>query len=47
MVVLAPRYRSGWLLMLMIPGLLALAIWLLVKGVDLPRWDEKSAGGRV
>jgi hypothetical protein len=43
--VLAPRYQSGWLLALMMPGLSLLTIWLLFKGVDLPRWEEKVSGG--
>ena len=42
-VVLAPGIRSGWLLFLMMPGLLAMTVWLLVKGVDLDRWEEKTA----
>jgi len=40
-VVLAPSYGSGWLLLLMMPGFLALTVWLLVKGVDLRKWEEK------
>jgi len=43
MVVLAPGYRSDWLLVLMFPGLLSLTVWLLVKGVDLRKWEEKTA----
>jgi len=39
--VLAPSYGSGWLLLLMMPGFLALTVWLLVKGVDLRKWEEK------
>jgi len=42
--VLAPQYQSGWLLALMMPGLLLLTVWLFFKGVDLPRWEEKMAG---
>lgn len=33
-VVLAPKYPSGWLLALVLPGLLVLTVWLLAKGVD-------------
>lgn len=40
--VLAPRCPSGWLMFLMMPGLLSLTVWLLVKGVDLPKWEEKT-----
>jgi hypothetical protein len=42
--VLAPGYRSDWLLVLMLPGSLLMTVWLLVKGVDLPKWEEKTAG---
>ena len=42
-VVLAPGYRTDWLLVLMFPGLLLMTIWLLVRGVDLPKWQEKTA----
>lgn len=44
-LVLAPRYRLGWLMLLMLPGFLVMMVWLLVKGVDLPKWEEKTAGG--
>jgi hypothetical protein len=29
------------LLMLMFPGGLIMALWLLVKGVDVPKWKAK------
>jgi uncharacterized protein DUF4386 len=45
--VLAPQYRSGWLLLTILPGMLFLIVWLLVKGVDLPKWEEKTAGGSL
>jgi hypothetical protein len=45
--VFAPRYPSGWLMFLMMPGLLLLTVWLLVKGVDLPKWKEKTVGSGV
>ena len=41
--VLAPGYRSDWLLVLMFPGLLLMTLWLLVRGVDLTKWQEKTA----
>jgi len=41
LLILAPAYAATWLLMLMIPGGLILTIWLLVKGVDMSRWDER------
>ena len=42
-LVLAPGYRSDRLLVLMFPCLFLMAVWLLVKGVDLPKWEEKRA----
>jgi hypothetical protein len=44
LLVLAPAYRSGWLQLLMLPGFLILTLWLLTKGVNLPKWNEKTAG---
>jgi hypothetical protein len=38
-MILAPAYASDVLLMLMFPGGLILAVWLLVKGVDGPKWN--------
>jgi hypothetical protein len=42
-LVLAPAYVSDVFLMLMAPGGLALAVWLLVKGVDVARWEARAA----
>lgn len=36
-LVLAPKMRSEWLLVLMLPGFISTTAWLLVKGVDLPK----------
>jgi Domain of unknown function (DUF4386) len=44
MVVLAPHYNANWLPAFMVPGALLLTVWLLVKGVDLRKWEEKTAG---
>jgi hypothetical protein len=41
LLILAPGYASDVLLMLMFPGGLLLAVWLLVKGVDVPKWRAK------
>jgi hypothetical protein len=41
LLILAPRYASDVLLMLMFPGGLLMAVWLLVKGVNLPQWKAK------
>ena len=42
LLILAPRYASDVLLMLMFPGGLLLAVWLLVKGVDVPKWRARA-----
>jgi len=39
--VLAPAYSSDLLLMLLIPGGLILTFWLLIKGVDVPKWNQR------
>jgi Domain of unknown function (DUF4386) len=44
MVVLAPHYNASWLPAFMVPGALLLTVWLLIKGVDLRKWGEKTAG---
>lgn len=41
--VLAPAYSSPWLLLPAAPAGLALSLWLLLKGVDVPRWREQVA----
>lgn len=42
-LVLAPAYASGNLLLLMFPGGLSLTVWLLVRGVDVAKWEAKAA----
>jgi hypothetical protein len=42
-LVLAPAYRSGSLLLLALPGTLSLTVWLLVRGVDVAKWEERAA----
>lgn len=46
-LILAPAYASDVLLMLMFPGGLIMAAWLLIKGVDVPAWKAKVSGGGV
>ena len=46
-LILAPAYASDVLLMLMFPGGLLLAVWLLVKGVDVSKWNARSSVGQV
>jgi hypothetical protein len=41
-LILAPAYASGALLLLLFPGGLLLTAWLLVRGVDVDKWQEKS-----
>ena len=41
LLILAPAYAATWLLVLMFPGGLILTIWLLVKGIDMRRWDQR------
>lgn len=42
LLVLAPAYAPASLLLLMLPGGLSLTAWLLVKGVDVPKWEAKA-----
>ena len=46
-MILAPAYASDVLLMLMFPGGLIMTAWLIVKGVDVPKWEAKRSAGRV
>ena len=39
LLILAPAYASDVFLMLMMPGGLVMTGWLLVKGVDVPKWN--------
>jgi hypothetical protein len=41
--VLAPAYASDVLLLPMFLALISLTIWFFVKGVDVRKWEEKSA----
>ena len=41
--VLAPEYESDLLLLPTSIALLSLALWLLIKGINLPKWKEKTA----
>ncbi|HEY2445819.1 MAG TPA: DUF4386 domain-containing protein [Rhizomicrobium sp.] len=42
-IVVAPDYASDFLLLPMIVGMLALALWLLIRGVDELRWQERNS----
>jgi hypothetical protein len=43
LLILAPAYASDVLLMLMFPGGLIMAVWLLWKGVDVAKWKAVSS----
>src|SRR5947209_9786750 len=47
LLILAPGYASDVLLMLMFPGGLILTVWLLVKGVDVPKWKAKVSAAQT
>jgi hypothetical protein len=40
-LVLAPGYASSVLLLPMIVAGLLLTLWLLIRGVDVAKWEEK------
>lgn len=46
-LILAPTYASDVLLMLMFPGGLVMTGWLLVKGVDVAKWNAKVNAARA
>ncbi len=46
-VVLAPTYPSAWIMALIVPGFLAMTAWLLVKGVDVAKWNERIAAAAM
>jgi hypothetical protein len=43
LLIFEPAYASDILLALLLPGALALSVWLLVKGVDVQKWEERFA----
>jgi hypothetical protein len=43
LLALAPAYAPSSLLLLMLPGGLSLTVWLLVKGVDVRKWEARAA----
>lgn len=42
-LVLAPAYASSILLLPMFLAGVSLTVWLLVKGVDVKKWEAKAA----
>src|SRR5262245_40879425 len=43
-LILAPAYASAALLLVMFPGGLLLTAWLLIRGVDVKKWEAKVSG---
>jgi Domain of unknown function (DUF4386) len=43
LLALAPAHAPGSLLLLMLPGGVLLPVWLLVKGVDVRKWEMTAA----
>jgi hypothetical protein len=43
LLILAPAYASSALLLPMALAGLALIVWLLAKGVDFRKWEERAA----
>jgi hypothetical protein len=42
LIIAAPMYASSFFLLPMIAGMVSLALWLLVKGVDIPNWQKRA-----
>src|SRR5262249_32816401 len=47
LLILAPAYASDVLLMLMMPGGLIMTGWLIVKGVNVPKWNARELAERA
>ena len=45
LIVLAPAYASGLLLVLMAPAGIAMMLWLLVRGLNVERWEAAARSG--
>jgi len=43
LLVLAPAYASDVLLTLLFPGGLLLMVWLLIRGVNIAKWNERTS----
>ena len=43
LLILAPAYAFDFFLMLMMPGALIMTGWLIIKGVDLAKWNAKGS----
>jgi Domain of unknown function (DUF4386) len=40
--VLAPQYQTPYMLLALMPGIVLLALWLLVRGVNVAKWEAKA-----
>jgi hypothetical protein len=47
LLALAPAYAPSSLLLLMLPGGLSLTVWLLVKGIDVQKWEARAVPNDV
>src|SRR5438876_5622170 len=47
LLIFAPDYAPGGLLLLMFPGGLLLTAWLLLKGVDIQKWNAKVNAAQI
>jgi hypothetical protein len=47
LLVLAPAYAPDYLDELILPGVLSLTVWLLVRGVDVRKWGERAVTSGV
>jgi hypothetical protein len=43
LTIAAPAYASSYFLLPMMAGMLALALWLLFKGVNVPNWQKQTS----
>lgn len=46
LVVLSPQHDSDFLLMPMFAAMIALAGWLLIKGIDAAKWPDRIVSGK-
>jgi hypothetical protein len=45
--VLAPQYQAQWMLLALMPGIVLLALWLLIRGVNVARWEAKVTAAAI
>jgi hypothetical protein len=42
LIILVPEYASSYFLLPMMVGMLAMTVWLLIFGVDVPAWQKRT-----